>query len=88
VELAGREVCHLVAEDFLEKSVGSGFEMRRDADEASVRIAAAEAPGQARAPLDAALGFEVRDVPEVEPAVEGMTDFVGECRPERSVHAS
>jgi hypothetical protein len=38
VELAGREVGHFVAEDFLEKSVGGGFsfEVRRDADEALV----------------------------------------------------
>jgi len=34
-------------------------ETRRDADEALVRIAPAEAPRQARAPLDAAFGFEV-----------------------------
>ncbi len=74
MELASREVGHLVAEDFLEKSVRGAFEtfetfeafeafeafeVRRDADEAPVRIAAAEASRQARAPLDAALGFEV-----------------------------
>jgi hypothetical protein len=68
-----------VAEDFLEESVGSGFEIRRDADEALVGIAAAEATGQARAPLDAALGFEVGDVPEVEPAVEGLDEVRGEA---------
>jgi hypothetical protein len=72
MELAGREVGHLVAEDFQEESVGGGFEMRRDADEAPVGIAAAEAPGQAGAPLDAALPFEVGDVPETEPAIEGF----------------
>jgi hypothetical protein len=32
VELAGREVGHLVAEDLLEKSVGGAFEVRGDAD--------------------------------------------------------
>jgi hypothetical protein len=75
MELAGREVGHLVAEDFQEESVGGGFEayeMSRDADEAPVGIAAAEAPGQAGAPLDAALPFEVGDVPETEPAIEGF----------------
>jgi hypothetical protein len=45
VELAGREVGHLVAEDFLEKSVGGGFQIRGDPDQASVGIAAAEASG-------------------------------------------
>jgi hypothetical protein len=73
VELAGREVGHLVAEDFREKCIGGGFfEVRRDADEALVRIAPTEAPRQAWAPLDAASGIEVGDVPEVEPAVEGI----------------
>jgi hypothetical protein len=82
VELAGREVGHLVAEDFLEKSVGGGFEtfeIRRDADEALVRIAPAEASRQARAPLDAAFGFEVGDIPEVEPTVEGLDEVRGEA---------
>jgi hypothetical protein len=72
MELAGREVGHLVAEDFLEESVGGGFEMSRDPNEAEVGVAAAEAPRQARAPLDAALRVEVGDVPEAEPAVEGF----------------
>jgi hypothetical protein len=62
VELVRREVGHLVAEDFQEESIGGGFETykgSRDADEAAVGIAAAEAPRQARAPLDAALRFEM-----------------------------
>ena len=81
VELAGGEVGHFVAEDFLEKFVGGGFEAyegRRDADEALVRVAAAKASGQARAPLDAAFRSEVRDVPEAEPAVEGLDKVRGE----------
>jgi len=79
VELAGREVGHLVAEDFLEEPVGGGFEVRGDADEASVGIAAAEASGEARAPLDAAFGLEVGDVPEAKPAVEGLAKGIGEA---------
>jgi hypothetical protein len=80
VELAGGEVGHLVAEDFLEKSVGGAFEMRREADEAAVGIAAAEAPREARAPLDATLGVELRYRPEAEPVVEGFGQMRGEGR--------
>jgi hypothetical protein len=78
VELAGREVGHLVSEDFLEESVGGGFEMSGYADEAAVGVAAAEASGQARAPLDSAHDIEVGDIPEVEPAVEGLHEVRGE----------
>ena len=71
MKLAGREVGHLVAEDFLEKSVGGGFfEVRRDADEALVGIAAAEASGQARRDLDSGLGGEARGFPGLEPVVK------------------
>ncbi len=77
MELARREVRHLVAEDFLEECVGGGLEVGGNADEALVRIAAAEASGQARASLDAALGIELRDVPKVEPVVEGLDQVRG-----------
>ena len=46
VELAHGEVGHFVAEDFLEESVGSTFELGGDANEAAVGVAAAEAPGE------------------------------------------
>jgi hypothetical protein len=70
VELSHGEVRHLVAEDFLEEAVGGGLEVGGDADEAAVGIAAAEAPRQARAPLDAASRFEIGDAPEAEPALQ------------------
>jgi hypothetical protein len=76
VELAGREVGHFVAEDFLEKSVGGGFEVRGDADKALVGIAAAEAPRQARRDLDSGLGGEVRGLPGLEPVVKRSLGLV------------
>jgi hypothetical protein len=79
VELAGGEVGHLVAENLLEKSVGGTFEMRRETDEAAVGIAAAEASREARAPLDATLGVELRYRPEAEPVAEGFGEMRGEA---------
>jgi hypothetical protein len=70
VELADREVRHLVAEDLAQESVRGPLEVGGDANEPSVRIAAAERRRETRAPLDAAPRVEVGDVPEVEPAVE------------------
>jgi hypothetical protein len=79
VELAGGEVGHLVAENFLEKSLGGALEMRRETDEAAVGITAAEASRQARAPLDTALHFEMGDLPEAEPVVEELGQVRGEA---------
>jgi hypothetical protein len=71
VELAGGEVRGLVAEDFVEKDVsvrGLG-DVGGDADEAAVRVAAAEGAGEAGRELDAGPGGEVGGVPAMEPVV-------------------
>jgi hypothetical protein len=68
-----------MAEDFLEKSIRSAFEMGGDADEPPIRIAPAEASRQARAPLDAAPRFEVGHVPEAKPPVQGFDQVRGKA---------
>jgi hypothetical protein len=77
VELADREMSHLVAEDFLENCVGGGFQVGGDADKALVRVAAAKASGQATGDLDSRFGGEAGSLPGPEPAVKGSIGLRG-----------
>jgi hypothetical protein len=78
VELADREMGHLVAEHFPEERSARTLQMRRDANEVLLGIAPGEASGEPRAPLDATRGFEVGDFPEVKPALEAVVQGIGE----------
>ncbi len=71
VVLSRGEVGELVAEHLFEKRGLGEFEIGRDADEVSLRVAAAEASCETRAPFDRGSLGELRGLPGVEPFIEG-----------------
>ena len=71
VVLSRGEVGELVAEHLFEKRGLGELEIGRDADEVSLRVAAAEASGETRAPFDRGSLGELRGFPGIEPLVEG-----------------
>jgi hypothetical protein len=77
VALSRGEMGELVADHFFEKS-GLGFaEERSKANEATLRIAASEATGHSRRPLDGRSSGELARVPESEPALGGSDRIEG-----------